>query len=99
MKINKTNIAKYAKKPTTDVMDCGYYSFAIDGNEMHLGDYHINSNSWSHWHEAHQAYANIYDNGRCKISIGDNAPFDIWYDGNVADWREKILDALQNINK
>ena len=102
MKINKTNIAKYTKKPTTDVMDCGYYAIAIDGDEMYLGDYHLNSNSWSQWRDQHQAYVNIYDNGRCQITVGDNAPSDIWYDGNVADWRAKILDALRriaNINK
>ena len=99
MKINKTNIAKYAKKPTTDVMDCGYYAIAVDGDEMYFGDYHLNGNSHTRWRDQHQAYVNIYDNGRCQIAVGDSEPLDIWYDGSVADWRAKILDALQNINK
>lgn len=90
-------MADYAKKPSTDNMDCGYYSFALDKDGAYLGDYHINSNSWTRWHDDYPAYINIYDNGRAIIRYADPGKREdyIEYDGSMPAWRNEIIAAAK----
>ena len=88
-------MAAYAKRPSTDKMDCGYYSFALDKDGAHLGDYHVNSNSWTQWRDEHPAYINIYDNGRAIIRYADEREVYIEYDGSMPEWRSEIMAAAK----
>ena len=87
----------YAKRPTTDKMDCGYYSFALDKDGAYLGDYHINGNSWTQWDDEHPAYINIYDNGRAVIRYADPGKREdyVEHDGSMPAWRSEIIAAAK----